>query len=88
MLHVGSTLCVCSFKCCANLEEWQFFLKARLCSLYLLEKFLPLCPMYALPQSGHVNLYTPIAENMLWLWVLGIKGIFNIVICAICCLYI
>ena len=25
-------------------------------------KFLPVCPTYALPQSGHVNLYTPDCE--------------------------
>jgi len=31
--------------------------------------------MYALPQSGHVNLYTSVAEN-LCLWVLRIKFIY------------
>ena len=46
-----------------------------MCSLYLLEKFLFICPMYALPQSGHVNLYTSVAEN-LCLWVLRIKFIY------------
>ena len=46
-----------------------------MCSLYLLEKFLCVCPVYALPQSGHVNLYTPVAENLLWLWVLLLKFI-------------
>jgi len=32
-----------------------------------LEKFLLICLMYALPQSEHVNLYTLVAENLLWL---------------------
>jgi hypothetical protein len=31
--------------------------------VYLFEKFLSVCPMYAFPQSGHVNLYTPVTEN-------------------------
>jgi hypothetical protein len=31
---------MCSFKCCANLEEWLLFRKARLCSLYFFVKFL------------------------------------------------
>ena len=56
MLSIGPKVCICAFKCCANLEEWKLFLKARLCSLYLFEKLLPVCPMYSLPQSGNINL--------------------------------
>jgi hypothetical protein len=34
-------------------------LKAYLCSLYLTVKLWPVCPIYALLQSGQVNLYAP-----------------------------
>jgi len=32
--------------------------------VYLFEKFLSVCPMYAFPQSRHVNLYTPVTEKL------------------------
>jgi hypothetical protein len=35
-----------------------------MCSLYRFEKYHPDCPMYAFPESGHVNLFTPVAENL------------------------
>jgi hypothetical protein len=49
--------CACSFTCFANGEEWLLFRKARLRSLYLLIKWLPVCPMYALLQSRQFSLY-------------------------------
>ena len=49
--------CACSFTCFANGEEWLLFRKARLRSLYLLIKCLPICPMYALLQSRQFSLY-------------------------------
>ena len=32
---MGPKECICSFRCCVNLEEWLLFRKARLYSLYL-----------------------------------------------------
>ena len=48
----------------AKLDEWLLFLKATLCLLYLVVKGLPVCPTYALLQSGQVSLYTPDNENL------------------------
>jgi len=38
---------------------WLLVLNACLCSLNLTTKLHPVCPTYALLQSGHVNLYAP-----------------------------
>jgi hypothetical protein len=38
---------------------WLLVLNAFLCSLYLSLKLLPVCPTYALLQSGHVSLHAP-----------------------------
>jgi hypothetical protein len=59
VLWMGLKGCVCSIRCLAKLEEWLAVLKAFLCSLKHVAKFLPVCPTYAFPHSGHVNLYTP-----------------------------
>ena len=56
---MGPKECVCSIMCLAKLEFWLFVLNAALCSLNLAKKFLPVCPTYALLQSGQVSLYTP-----------------------------
>jgi len=40
--------------------------KALLCSLNLVLKSRPDCTMYAIPQSGHVCLYTPECVNISW----------------------
>jgi len=61
------------FRCWANLEEMLLFLKARWCSLYRLEKFLPLWPTYTFPQSAEFNLYKPMARYLLVLWTLGFR---------------
>jgi hypothetical protein len=62
MLWIGPKECACSIKCLAKFEEWLAVLKAFLCSLKCVVKFLSVCPTYAFPQSGHVNLYTPDCE--------------------------
>jgi len=51
---MGPKECVCSIRCLA-----KFVLNVALCSLNLAKKFLPVCPTYALLQSGQVSLYTP-----------------------------
>jgi len=61
---------MCSFKCSANFEVWLLFWNEHLRSLYLVMKFLPVCPMYTYLQSGQVNLYTHESENLSRLWVL------------------
>jgi hypothetical protein len=52
----------CSFRCLAKFEVRLLFLKACLYSLNLVEKSLPVWPIYAMLQSGHVSLYTPEEE--------------------------
>ena len=49
----------CSVTCLAKLDMWLLVLNAYLCSLNLVAKFCPVCPTYALLQSGQVNLYAP-----------------------------
>jgi len=51
---------VCSTRCLAKLEEWLAV--AFLCSWNRVAKLLSVCPTYAFPLSGHVNLYTPVRE--------------------------
>ena len=51
-------------RCFAKLEVWLWLLKAFSCSLKRVANFLPVCPMYALLQSGQVSLYTPDSENL------------------------
>ena len=45
---MDTNACIYSFKCWENIEELQLFLKARKCSLYLLENFnlFDLCKLY------------------------------------------
>jgi len=38
---------------------WLLVLNAYLCSLNFTAKLRPVCPTYALLQSGNVNLYAP-----------------------------
>src|SRR5215475_13208478 len=63
--------CAWLLMCFAKFEESLLSLAALLCSLNLVENFLPVCPMYALLQSGHVSLYTPECvcwSSLVWLW--------------------
>ena len=46
-----------------KLDVW-LFLKAFSCSLNRVTKRLPVCPTYALLQSGQVNLYIPDREYL------------------------
>jgi len=62
VLWIGPNESACSIRCLTKLEEWLAVLKAFLCSLKRATKLLPVCPTYAFPQSGHVNLYTPDCE--------------------------
>jgi hypothetical protein len=48
--------CWCSVRCFDKLEDRVPVLKALRCSLKRVVKFPPVCPTYALPQSGHVSL--------------------------------
>jgi len=57
-------VCVCSTRCLAKLEDLLAVLNAFLCSWNRVAKLWLVCPTYALPQSGHVNLYTPDRECM------------------------
>jgi len=59
---MGPKECVCSMRCLAKLEDSLAVLNAFLCSWNRVAKLRPVCPTYALPQSGHVNLYTPDRE--------------------------
>jgi len=56
---MGPKVWDCSRMCLALLELWLLVFNAFLCSLYLLLNFLPVCPMYAMLQSGQVSLYVP-----------------------------
>ena len=64
VLWMGPKEWECSIRCLAKLGDWLAVLNAFLCSLKRVEKFQPVCPIYALPRSGHVDLYTPDCENI------------------------
>jgi len=49
-------------RCLARSEYWLAVLNAFFYSWNRVVKLRPACPTYALPQSGHVNLYTPDRE--------------------------
>ena len=57
----------------------QVVLNAYLFSLYLIAKLLPVCPTYALLQSGHVNLYALECAYLSGGWCWGISS-FGIVL--------
>ena len=60
VLWMGQKECVCSMRCLAKLAVLNAFLR----SWNRVAKLLPVCPKYALLQSGHINLYTPDRECM------------------------
>jgi hypothetical protein len=49
-------VCCCVAACSVYLEVWGLYWRALLCSLYLVLKSRPVCPMYTLLQSGHESL--------------------------------
>ena len=51
-------------RCYAKLENLLDVLKTFLCSWNRITKLRPVCPTYALLQSGKFNLYTPDRECM------------------------
>jgi len=70
MLCMGPKEWSSSFRCLAKFEVGQLFLNAASCSLKRAAKRLPVCPTYALWQSGQVSLYTPDSENLSAVWFL------------------
>jgi hypothetical protein len=81
--------CFCSTRCWANFDRWLLVLNAILCSLKRVKKSRPVCPTYALSQSGHVSLYTPecvyvsvtcgLCINSLWIVLLVRSAILRLV---------
>jgi hypothetical protein len=66
MLSIGPKVCICSFKCCAKFGRKTIISEsAHVFIVYFGDFCFLVCPMYALTQSGHVNLHTPVAENLL-----------------------
>ena len=57
-MHSSMLPNVCCYvaACSAYFEVRWLYWMALLCSLYLVLKSLPVCPMYALLQSGHESL--------------------------------
>ena len=74
ILVIGPKECACSFKCLAKLLFWLLLRKAFLCSLYLVENCLSVCPTYALLQLGQVSLYAPDCEYGSGVWCLGVRS--------------
>jgi hypothetical protein len=64
MLSMVPKECACSLRCCANLDVWLLLRNASVWSLFRIVKDFPVCPTYALLQSGQVSLYTPDSENL------------------------
>jgi hypothetical protein len=73
MLSMVPKECACSLRCCANVDVWLLLRNANLCSLYRIVKDLPVCPTYALLQSGQVSLYTADSENLSVIGFFGIR---------------
>jgi hypothetical protein len=64
VLSMGPNVCEFTRRRWAKLEFVLLDLKDDRCSLYLCKKLLPVCPTYALLQSGHDSLYIPLAEYL------------------------
>ena len=64
ILFIGPKELASSFRCFAKLDVWLLFLNAFSCSLNRVTNRLPVCPTYALLQSGQVNLYIPDSEYL------------------------
>ena len=54
--------CAASLRCLAKLYAWLLLWKGVLCSLYVMENCIPVCPIYALLQLGQDSLYAPDSE--------------------------
>jgi len=79
MLGMGLKEWLFSVRCLAKLDAFGLCLKAASCSLKRVVNLLPVCPMYALWQSGQVSLYTPDPENLsgwVCLWVSNLSMVF------------
>jgi len=61
---MGPNAWASSIRCCAKLEVVLWLRHAVLCSLEREENCLPVCPTYALWQSGQVSLYTADREYL------------------------
>jgi hypothetical protein len=52
----------------------------------------PVCPTYALPQSGQVSLYAPDCEYGSWVWFLGVSSlpivlfVQRAILSSVCCI--
>jgi hypothetical protein len=68
MFSIESMECLLSNRCCANLDLLFPYLKSQNCSWNFIWKDLPVCPMYFILQSRHVNWYTPHFSNLLRRW--------------------
>jgi hypothetical protein len=63
---------------------WLLVLNAYLCSLNLIVKLQPVCPTYALLQSGHSNLYAPERAYLLGGWCCVISSLWIVlVVCQV-----
>ena len=79
MLGMGPKEWLLSVMCFAKLDVLGLCLKAVSCSLKRVANFLPVCPMYALWQSGQVSLYIPDLEYLsggVCLWVSNLPIVF------------
>ena len=55
-------------------------LNAFLCSLNLCVKLGPVCPIYALLQSGHVSLYAPDLLYLSRVWGFGVSSFYSVLL--------
>jgi uncharacterized membrane protein YwzB len=69
-------VCCVSSMCCAYFELGLLLRIAWICSLYLVLKFLPVCPTYWSGQSLQLSKYMPL---LLYISVLGFRGCTGVV---------
>ena len=51
-----------------------------MCSLYLIVKLRPVCPIYALLQSGQINLYAPDCAYLSGVWYWGVSSLWIVLV--------
>ena len=69
-----------STTCFTKLGMWILVLNAYLCCLNLTAIFRPVCPTYALFQSGQVNLYAPEPTYLSGSWCCGISNFWRVLV--------
>jgi hypothetical protein len=88
MLVMGPYACCVSSMCCEYFDLGLFDHMDWIWSLYLVLKFLPVCPMYFFGHHSHFSLYIPLLLYMLVFYLLYWRWFCMVFFCFICYFYV